>query len=315
MLDIASSPTRKRRPAIGEDLTHFLSPQLFPGGHCKVQTLNTIYSQTGKENNISYISHTSTMPRRIRLGVLVPSSNTALEPLTTSLLSALPNVSVHYSRFPVTEIALSPNALAQFDDSKILAAAELLAHANVDVIGWSGTSAGWLGLEADVRLCKRIKEVTGVPATSSTLGLCNILDVVMAKEEEKRFGLVTPYLDDVQAKVVETFGKEGYPVVAESHLNRTVNVEFADIGEDTLDRQMAEVVEKMRDEPVKVVSTFCTNLRATQRVQHWESEYPGLLVLDTVATVVWDMLRIAEFGTKSITDWGRLFSIAPLPKS
>jgi maleate isomerase len=42
----------------------------------------------------------------------------------------------------VTEIALSPGALAQFDDAPILAAAGLLAHAKVDVIAWNGTSSG-----------------------------------------------------------------------------------------------------------------------------------------------------------------------------
>ena len=49
----------------------------------------------------------------------------------------------------MTEISLSAQALGQFDDSKILAAAELLADAKVDVIGWSGTSSGWLGFDAD----------------------------------------------------------------------------------------------------------------------------------------------------------------------
>ena len=81
------------------------------------------------------------MTRPIRLGVLTPSSNTALEPLTSALVAQLPDCTAHFSRFTVTEIALSEQALGQFDDSKILAAAELLADARVDVIGWSGTGA------------------------------------------------------------------------------------------------------------------------------------------------------------------------------
>jgi hypothetical protein len=58
----------------------------------------------------------------------------------------IPEASAHFSRFPVTEIALSAGALAQFDDAPILRAAELLAHAKVDVIAWNGTSSGWLRL-------------------------------------------------------------------------------------------------------------------------------------------------------------------------
>src|ERR1700761_1286914 len=88
----------------------------------------------------------------IRLGMLTPSSNTTLEPVTTAMVAGLPAVSVHFSRFRVTEIALSADALAQFDDRPILEAAELLAHAKVDVIAWNGTSSGWLGFAADERL-------------------------------------------------------------------------------------------------------------------------------------------------------------------
>lgn len=254
----------------------------------------------------------STPPKRIRLGVLVPSSNTALEPLTTTLLTPLPHITVHYSRFPVTEISLSPSALSQFHDATILSAALLLADAHVDVIGWSGTSAGWLGFDADVRLCEKIREVTGIEATSSVLGLGRVLEVLMPEGGGKRgLGLVTPYLDAVQERVVEVLGGGGWEVVAESHLNRRVNVEFAEIGEEVLDRQVEEVVERMGGEGRRVVSTFCTNLRAAQRVAYWEGKYPGLVVLDTVATVVWDMLRIAQVDTKGIVGWGKLFDISP----
>ena len=87
-----------------------------------------------------------------------------MEPVATAMVAGLPEVTVHFSRFRVTEIALSQQALAQFDDSEILRAAELLAHAKVHCIAWNGTSAGWLGFERDVRLCERITAATGIPA-------------------------------------------------------------------------------------------------------------------------------------------------------
>src|SRR5271170_581211 len=74
------------------------------------------------------------MTERIRLGMLTPSSNTTLEPVTAAMLRGLPGVTAHFGRFRVTEIALAQAALKQFDDSEILRAAELLAHAKVDVI-------------------------------------------------------------------------------------------------------------------------------------------------------------------------------------
>ncbi|OYY81134.1 MAG: Asp/Glu/hydantoin racemase, partial [Rhizobiales bacterium 35-66-30] len=95
------------------------------------------------------------MSERVLLGMLTPSSNTVLEPVTQAMVAGLPEVSAHFGRFKVTEIALSDRALAQFDDGEILRAAELLAHAKVEVIAWNGTSSGWLGFEADARLCER----------------------------------------------------------------------------------------------------------------------------------------------------------------
>src|SRR3954469_10450675 len=76
--------------------------------------------------NLRFRSLTNTMHERTLLGMLTPSSNTVLEPVTTAMLAALPEVSAHFSRFPVTEIALSDRALKQFDRTAILAAAQLL---------------------------------------------------------------------------------------------------------------------------------------------------------------------------------------------
>ena len=109
------------------------------------------------------------MTSRLLLGMLTPSSNTTLEPVTTAMIAALPEASAHFGRFRVTEIALSGQALSQFDDSEILRAVELLGHAKVDVIAWNGTSSGWLGFEADQRLCRRITEATGIAALANGL--------------------------------------------------------------------------------------------------------------------------------------------------
>src|SRR6266487_3768440 len=105
----------------------------------------------------------------------LPISNTVLEPVTTAMISALPEVTAHFSRFKVTEIALSEAALAQFDDSEILRAAELLADAKVHAIGWNGTSSGWLGFDRDVQLTERIQAATGIPACTAMLALNDLL--------------------------------------------------------------------------------------------------------------------------------------------
>src|SRR5712691_887184 len=101
--------------------------------------------------------------------MLTPSSNTCLEPVTCAIVRDIPDVSVHFTRFAVTRISLDRESIEQFDVEPMLAAARLLAQARVHAIVWNGTSGAWLGLEVDRALCRRIQEVTGIPATTSTL--------------------------------------------------------------------------------------------------------------------------------------------------
>jgi len=89
------------------------------------------------------------MSQQKRIGVLTPSSNTALEPLTSAMVAGVPGVTAHFSRFRVTEISMGDKSQNQFDERTILDAAQLLADAKVDVICWSGTSASWLGFDRD----------------------------------------------------------------------------------------------------------------------------------------------------------------------
>lgn len=234
----------------------------------------------------------------IRLGVLTPSSNTALEPLTSALAAAVPGCSAHFSRFTVTEIALSDQALAQFDDSKILAAAELLADAQVDVIAWSGTAAGWLGFDADRRLVERIRERTGIVATTAVLAL----NELMALQQIERLALVTPYTADVQQKIIANYAAIDVEVVAERHLDIRVNHDFALVEPARLRTLMDEVAAARP----QAITTFCTNLHAAPLAAEIESTY-DIPLLDTVSTTVWGALRAAGADPAVIEGWGRLF--------
>jgi len=238
------------------------------------------------------------MNRPLRLGVLTPSSNTALEPLTSAIVATVPGASAHFSRFSVTEIALDARALGQFDDAKILAAAELLADARVDAIGWSGTSSGWLGFERDRVLCDRIRERTGIPATTAVLALNEWL----ALRGARRIALVTPYTDDVQQRIVANYAAEGIEVVAERHLGIRTNHAFAEVEPAQLRTLIGEVAAAQP----QAITTFCTNLRAAPLAVEVERTL-GIPLLDTVSTTVWGMLRAAGANPAQVQGWGGLF--------
>jgi maleate isomerase len=238
------------------------------------------------------------MNKRLLLGMLTPSSNTVLEPVTSAMLAGVPDASAHFGRFRVTEIALSEKALAQFDDSEIMAAAELLAHGKMSTIGWNGTSSGWLGFEADERLCAAIQARTGIPACTSVLALNEIFRL----KNIERFGLVTPYLDDVQQRIIANYRNAGFDCVAERHLRKQDNFSFSEVGAD----QIRAMVHKVAESKPQAITIFCTNLRGAPLVAELEKEV-GIPIYDTIATVVWKSLKLAGADPAMVKGWGSLF--------
>ena len=234
----------------------------------------------------------------LRIGMLTPSSNTVLEPVTNAMLAGVAGISAHFSRFKVTEIALDRQALAQFDDSEILRAAELLAHAKVDVIAWNGTSASWLGIERDRALAERITEATGIRASTCILALVDILERVGARSQ----GLVSSYTDDVQEKIVATFAAAGVSCPAERHLGIRDNFAFGTVAEETIAGMIAEAAATCPD----AVTILCTNMNGARVAAQAETE-DGPLMLDSVAVTLWGCLMATGAPLAPFASWGRLF--------
>jgi maleate isomerase len=210
--------------------------------------------------------------------------------------------SLHFARFRVTKIELSEDSTSQFNLEPMLEAARLLADAKVDVIGWSGTSASWLGFSTDETLCRMIKDTTGIPATSSVL----VMRDYLAQSVTTDIGLVTPYVAEVNAAICDNFAREGF-AIAETRsqcLGLTTNFDFAAVSEKELDYMVAKVVEHGG----RIILIMCTNLAAAQRAVVWEEEY-SVVLLDSVATVLYGMLRQLNMNASCLTAaWGSLFS-------
>lgn len=238
------------------------------------------------------------MPVPVRLGMLTPSSNTVLEPMTTRMLADVSQATAHFSRFKVTEIALSDQALGQFDHAEILRAAELLAQAKVDVIAWNGTSASWLGFDRDELLCERIRSATGIPACTSVLAFREIFD----RTGIRRIGLVSPYRDDVQAKIVANWGRSGYRCTAERHVGLQDNFSFAEVDESTISGLVREVAK----EGCEAVAIVCTNMRGAAVTAALEAEL-GLPIYDSVAITLWKSLLVTGVDPGLVKGWGRVF--------
>lgn len=240
------------------------------------------------------------IPTNKRVGMLTPSSNTVLEPLTADMLRDIPSVSAHFGRFRVLKISLDNDALNQFQPEPMLDAAELLADAKVDTICWNGTSSGWLGFHTDEQLCSSIEQRTGVKACSSVLALNEILALTSARE----IAFVTPYLDDIQSAIVDNYQSAGFEVVAEQHLNDAGNYSFCTYSEEEIEKMCLSVAKQSPD----AICIFCTNFRGAGVAERIEAA-TGIPVYDTVSTALWKSLRLSDIDTSNIKGWGSIYNV------
>ena len=102
-----------------------------------------------------------------RIGLLAPSSNTTVE---TEFFKVLPEgVTLHTARLPITQV--TPESIGKMADS-LDVEAKMLASADVDVIILGATAPSFLkGLGYDREVSKRITDVTGKPATTTSTAL------------------------------------------------------------------------------------------------------------------------------------------------
>ncbi len=239
-------------------------------------------------------------PRRV--GMLTPSSNTVLEPVTSAMFAAMDGAAtVHFARFRVVEISMTKSSQAQFELNPILEAAERLAEAKVHCIVWNGTSAAWLGLERDRTLCARIAERTSIPATSTMLAF----EALFQSLGVRRIGLVTPYLTEIQERIIANFATQGIEVVSDRRLEDRGNFSFARHGLGTI-REMIRDVARVRPDAIAVV---CTNFRGAPVAAEMEGEL-DIPIIDSIAVTAAHTLRMVGLNPACISSWGRLFEQA-----
>lgn len=240
---------------------------------------------------------TNSKPKHI--GMIVPSSNTVLEPELCRLAALDRGVTVHVARVRVTEVSLSMRASAQFDVRPMREAASLLGDAGLDSIAWAGTSGAWLGVGHDRQIVEAVGSATGAPATTSTLAM---LEACRSSGIE-RVALVTPYTDEVVARIIANLFSEGIEVVAEQHLGLTDNRSFGQVAPAVI----CGLASGFSGSGAQALVVLCTNLRAAPLLAELH-QLCGLPVLDSVVVTLAHCLAAAGADTDLSADSGRAAS-------
>lgn len=138
---------------------------------------------------------------RARIGMLLPSGNTAAEPQIAAMLPD--GVSLHTTRLKLTG-STDEQLLAMTD--RVEEGAKLLADSCVDVILFHCTAVSTWDAEMDRALPERITAATGVPATATSRALLEAFRALDAK----RIVMVSPYIDAINVRECAFF--EGHQI-------------------------------------------------------------------------------------------------------
>ncbi len=239
------------------------------------------------------------LPRRI--GMIVPSSNTVVEPICSRLFAGMEaQITVHYARLEVINVSLDEGSARQFTSDAMVRAAMQLAQANADAIVWNGTAGSWLGIERDRRICRRIEKETGIKTSTASLGLVNSCRDFPVE----CLHLVTPYIKEINDAIIREYEALGLKISGVTGLGITKNT---DIGSVTAG-QMEDLCCRTGAKAGEGIAVVCTNLAAAWRAEAIEKK-TGAVLFDSVTAAIREALRLTGLTDLSLTGFGTLLDL------
>jgi maleate isomerase len=235
------------------------------------------------------------MPKRqdqIRIGLLLPSSNTTQESELARVLP--PAVSLHVTRLPLRSVDAGSTARVVED---IETESQKLADADVDAIVLAATApSSRNGLGYDRELIRRIETASGRKATTASTALVQAL----ARLEIQALTIAGPWSEATNTMSAAFIEASGVKVLAHKALGHVSNL---DIG--LLDERTAYDLGAAVDRPdAGAVMLACGNWATLGIVDRLEAAL-GKPVLTTNQVSLWAVLRLASYRAP-VAGWGRL---------
>ncbi|MFN0299521.1 MAG: hypothetical protein ACKVQU_04105 [Burkholderiales bacterium] len=238
-----------------------------------------------------------------RLGIILPSSNTVVEPTCIAVCDGLTDISLHFARFKLTAVTVENPTAAYYDSGVILEAAMLLADARCDVITWNGSAGGLVGFPHDRQLVEDIEHASGIAATTASL---SIIDALRARRV-RRFAMVTLNPPAMNDTIKGHFAREGFECVFDTHrADIPDNFAMAMVAPDEIFNAGLTCAEAKPD----ALIIYGTNTRGAPVVARLE-ERLGIPVFDSVSTGLWGAMQRASTSSADSRKWGSLFNDTP----
>lgn len=227
-----------------------------------------------------------------RVGLLIPSSNTLIEP---EYYAAMPrSVSVHFGRLTMTEVTEAGIAR---QDEDIVRQSRLLATAKVSAILFCQTAASfYMGLEYDKELKRRIEEESGISALTAAQTIVDALNYL----DVHRVAMATPFVPEINKISSGFLEKNGFEVVASEGLSYVDNFSIAQIDPETV-RGLVRQANRPEAEAIIVPGG---NMPCMFIAGEMEKEL-GKFIITTNQAGIWALLRKLG-GFEALPGLGRL---------
>jgi maleate isomerase len=228
---------------------------------------------------------TDSLGYRAKIAVLVPATNTIVEP---ELYAMAPRgVTVHTGRIAIgrQDLHLDRPEPAVLDE--LVAALEpsvaqiVRCVPNHLILGYSAPSY-WGGRQGSELFRRRLEEQAGVPVTTGAAALDGALRALGAR----RVAVLTPYAEAITERVQRFLEESGYEVVATVSLNVAGALAIAEVPAERIRRALRQLDQAA---PEAIVQSG-TNLPMAGLADEAETQL-GKPVISINAALFWDALR------------------------
>ena len=226
---------------------------------------------------------------RARLGLIVPSTNSVVEPEFQHYAPV--GVSTLATRVPVAEARDESEKVATIVAmrDRIPAAAAELSDVRPNVVAYACTSGSFLeGRDSDEKTCCELVAITGVPSLTTSTAVVAALRSVRAK----KIAVITPYIESVAAGARAYLDQHGFDVVAHSDLGLLSNLEKGRLPADACSRLARGT--NLAD--ADAVLICCTNWRSLDVVAKLERDL-GRPVISSNLSTLWASLVLAGIAS------------------